>query len=52
MHLEQPFFVDDLEVGEHAPKTPKLDHETYQKRLNQVTRVKKNLLTLFSMMMN
>jgi hypothetical protein len=28
MHLEQPFFVDDLEVGEHAPKTPKLDHET------------------------
>ena len=35
--LERTFLLDDSATGESAPKTPKLDEDTKQKSLNQVT---------------
>ena len=35
--MESTFLVDDSAAGEHVPKIPKVDDETQQKRLSQVT---------------
>ena len=35
--LEAGFLLDDSAVGEHAPKTPRLDDTTYKQKLNQIT---------------